>query len=643
MKHTYHWKEEKGQFTLYLGEKPILSGHAEAEETEIGVTVDSRSAKLCSVRGTENDLYLEYETGDGLVLTEILHGTEACAWARCSLRMKDVPWVVTGSLKPLCAHGKNDETPYLWRDLRAKMLLVPYDNDMWMRYETAPLRAGRKSSDVTVLLREDTREALLMGAMDFDVWKNAVACPGTDARILEARCGQGASDESTHDTQPHGTVKGKEVFSSRFMVMYGPDWRDLLEAYGEQLRQEHSPVSWEHGVPFGFNSYAGLALNLNAENFQESADFVYHELMPGSFENHGETFINLDGGWQRIPDDEREKIRNTLHSRGQKAGIYDAPFACFWPLDREIPMMPGHTFSEIVLRDRNGEPLPRVDRAVPYDVTHPLWAAWTKKKAEKFLEEGYDYLKMDFLSHAGMEGVHFDPEIRTGRQALHFGIRTLGELYSPARTGRPFFISLSIAPLFPYGYGHARRFSCDAFGLAEDVEYVLNAQTYSWWTGGRLYQFNDPDHIVLQRSFCMLKDSSEGEARARYTSAAIAGSVMLLSEDYARPGARERTRRIACNPQVNEVARSGVVFRPVDAAGSNACPAFTADMDGTVCCALFSWQEGKKTAEVSLARSGLPEGTYVDLWSGKSVETEHGRLQWTFSGPDAALLRYGKK
>lgn len=640
MKKQYAWKvEEHGVFTLYLEGAPLLSASASAKDAETGCVIDSREANLAEAKKSENSLTLVFENQNGLMLTERLTVTDAGAMAQCILRRKDGSLVRTNSLTPLIAHGKGDETPYLWRDLGAKMLLVPYDNDMWMRYEAVALRAGRKSYDVTVLFNEESREGLLIGAMDFDVWKNAVACPGMDARIMEARCGQGAGDEGSHDYTPHGIMEGYEVFSSRFLISYGSDWRTLLENYADTLQQEHKPRMWTRGVPFGFNSYAGLAHTLNAGNFRASGDFIREKLMPKGFENHGETYINLDGGWQRIPEEERLRIKDDLHANGQKAGIYDAPFACFWTIDREIPLMPGHTFAEIILRDSQGNPLPRIDRAIPYDVTHPLWLEWTEKKAKQFIDWGYDYLKIDFLSHAGMEGKHFDPAIRTGRQALQYGYQVLNCLFDEKKIGRPFFLSLSIAPLFPYGYGNARRFSCDAFGLAEDIEYVLNAQTYSWWTGGKLYQFNDPDHIVLQRSFCMLRDSTEGEARARYTSAVIAGSVMLLSEDYSRPGAKERTEKIAGNPAVNAVARSGAVFRPVDAAGGSACPAFTAQINGESYIALFSWREEEETVSVNLERAGLPAGKYIDLWSGKRAEINAGFLCWHFSGPDAALLK----
>ena len=137
----------------------------------------------------------------------------------------------------------------------------------------------------------------------------------------------------------------------------------------------------------------------------------------------------------------------------------------------------------------------------------------------------------------------------------------------------------------------------------------------------------------------MLEDSTEGEARARYTSAGIAGSVMLLSEDYSLPGAKERTIRIAGNPAVNAIARSGVVFRPVDAASGSACPVFTAEIQHETYAAVFSWKNKEQTVTVSLKRAGLPAGTYEDVWSGKRTDTVQDSLTWTFQSPDAALLK----
>ena len=239
-----------------------------------------------------------------------------------------------------------------------------------------------------------------------------------------------------------------------------------------------------------------------------------------------------------------------------------------------------------------------------------------------------------------MEGCHYNKLVRTGRQAISLGYQFLDNRLNEQAAGRPFFISLSIAPLFPNGRGHARRFSCDAFGTNEDVEYVLNAQTYAWWQSGRLYHYNDPDHICLLKSFGMERDSTPGEARARYTASAIAGTVMMLSDDYERPQARERTRSFACNRQINQIAASAVSFRPVEAADASACHAFTAVIHGRQCVALFHWKNQTERVELDCRRAGLKPGvSYRELWSGEVWQDKDGTLSWNADGCDAILLQ----
>ncbi len=634
---TMIWKNEERQFTLYAGELPVLTASAACRLTD-GKRLDSRNADTVDVTGDGQEMHICYGFEQaGVVLEEILKARDNAAEVQCVLRSCDGKKVSTNSLTPLVARGKGDDSPYVWRDLRSKMLLVPYDNDMWMRYETVALHAGLRSADVTTLFQEDLSQAILFGAMDFDVWKNAIACPGTDARILEARCGSGACGEDTHDREEHGAVSGEAVASSRFVVLYGEDWRDLLEKYADILHAERAPRTSAYTVPFGFNCYAGLGRSCSPETFRTSGEFVFHELMPKGFENAGTSFINLDGGWQfLVGREESLKIRDELHARGQKAGIYDAPFACFErDLTKKLPGLEDHAYEEILLRDHAGELLPRVDGSIPYDVTHPVWREWTEKKLQTFLDWGYDYLKIDFLSHGGMEGKHYDPSVTTGRQALHRAYTFVNDFLDEKRIGRPFFLSLSIAPLFPYGFGNSRRFSCDAFGLTEDVEYVLNAHDYSWWTGGRLYQYNDPDHIVLLRSFCMLRDSTEGEARARYTSAVICGPMLLLSDDYRREEARARTKAIASNEAVNAVARKGLAFRPI----MTGVPVYMAKDGADTYLAVFSLSEDQDLyMEFYPDPEAEEDGTWTDLWTGKVYEENDGNLQFSFEGTDALLL-----
>lgn len=633
----YCWKlSENNRFELLADGVSILSAYAKAAHTD-GRKVDTRTAS--QILATENGTTLEliYQADNGLVLTEKLSIENDVPIACCELSDAAGNSIETNELIPLVISADQAGKQPLWKSLWTRMLAIPYDNTMWLRFEALPMRAGRLSYDMTVLFNPDDRQGLLIGALDFDCWKNALKCSAYDARNIEALCG--IADAGSHDTLPHGTIIGNKVTSSRFCVLFGDDYRRLMEQYGDIVHVQRPILKWDGNTPFGFNSWAGLAFRLNEDNFRKTGRFIREKLVPGSYHNQGVSYVNLDAGWNSIGEDGLKRLRDEQHENGQLAGIYDAPFAFFGhDVKAEIPGVPGHLFEEILLKDHAGEFLPRVDGAIPMDVTNPLWKQYTAWKLNRFVEWGYEYVKVDFMTHAGMEGVHADPEVRTGRQALNMGYQFVCDCLSPEKIGRPFFISLSIAPLFPCGYGHARRFSCDAFGINEDIEYVLNAQTYGWWENQRLYDFNDPDHIVLHQAFCMDRESTVGEARARYTTAAIAGGVMMLSDDYERSEARARTEMFACNAEVNAIAAARTAFVPVEAADSFACQAFTAKINDKDYLALFALNADGETVDVCCKRAAIPEGIYRDLWTGQKLVSEKGRITWHADGCDALLL-----
>ena len=402
---------------------------------------------------------------------------------------------------------------------------------------------------------------------------------------------------------------------------------------GDLLYEKRKPLQWKGSIPFGFNSWAGLAFRLNEDNYRKTAAFLREELHPAGYQSGGATYANLDAGWSAIPEEHLPMIVKALHAKGQKAGIYDAPFAFFGEdPEEEIPGAPGHVYAEILLKDTCGKPLPRVDGAIPYDVTHPIWQQQMRWKLDRFVKWDFDYVKLDFMSHGGMEGCHYAEDVRTGRQAITRGYELLTDFLSEEKIGKPFFISLSIAPLFPCGYGHARRFSCDAFGTDEDVEYVLNAQTYAWWQSGRLYQYNDPDHICLLRSFCMERDSTEGEARARYTSAVTAGTVMMLSDDYENPAARERALRFAGNRRINELAAKGIAFCPAESAGSSAATVYTANVDGRQ----YASKRGKMSGWIVGAQASVQDEDTGNCGAAWNLVTKRGKS----AGRRKAVMRW---
>ena len=128
-----------------------------------------------------------------------------------------------------------------------------------------------------------------------------------------------------------------------------------------------------------------------------------------------------------------------------------------------------------------------------------------KHTSELFHRAGFEYVKMDFMTHGAMEADKwYNPEIQTGIQGYNYGMQLLDKYFGDM------YINLSISPVFPAHYAQSRRIACDAWNKMKDTEYTLNALSYGWWQD-KVYQFNDPDHIVL-------RDATDGENRARVTS-----------------------------------------------------------------------------------------------------------------------------
>lgn len=99
----------------------------------------------------------------------------------------------------------------------------------------------------------------------------------------------------------------------------------------------------------------------------------------------------------------------------------------------------------------------------------------------KFIDCGFEFLKIDFLNYAALEGNHRDPAVKTGMQAYNQALKMFTDYVDTDK----FFLSYSIAPLFPYQYAHARRISCDT---ADDIgETVIYAKFYKLWLVGGQY------------------------------------------------------------------------------------------------------------------------------------------------------------
>ena len=434
-----------------------------------------------------------------------------------------------------------------------RALFIPFDNDCWIRYQSHPLTFTELTSyEVTAIFNNDDREAMVIGSVEHDSWKTGITIgKGNIYNVGSLVCYGGVADKTTRDSKPHGALKGTTIKSPKILVGFFEDWREGMEEYAQA----------------------------NA----------------------------VDSGWNSFSEEELKAFVDKCKANGQVAGVYWTPFTD-WAKnpEREIKEMPGYKYKDVYLY-ANGKPQ-ELDGAYAVDPTHPAIEAMMKHTSELFHRAGFEYVKMDFMTHGAMEADKwYNPEIQTGIQGYNYGMQLLDKYFGDM------YINLSISPVFPAHYAQSRRIACDAWNKMKDTEYTLNALSYGWWQD-KVYQFNDPDHIVL-------RDATDGENRARVTSGVITG-IFIAGDDFSKGGSKEvkeKAMKYLTNAEINAIA-NGESFHPVDGNGEKSENQFVRmDKDGKAYYAVFNYMDQELKMTTALERLGLDsskEYRLKELWSG---------------------------
>ncbi|MEK3889706.1 carbohydrate-binding protein [Bacillus sp. FSL K6-3431] len=524
-----------------------------------------------------------------------------------------------------------------------RVLVTPFDNDMWSRYQSRTINTSLNnnnyvSSEMTAIYDNANRNGLVIGSVTHDTWKTGIYWSGSNDRLNKLKVYGGfTSPTSTHDTLPHGKLTGKKFTSPQIFVGFYEDYREGLEEYGNANAAVAPPLKFKRGVPkgvpVGWNSWGAYDSRLSYEKVVDVSNFFAKEFKKSTFENKGDIYINMDSYWDNLSEKELKDAVSVIRKNKQKPGIYYGPFV-YWgnDMDQSVEGTNGkYSYGDIILRDFEGNPLPTVDGAYAVDPTHPGAKQRIDYYFKRFLDYGFEYIKIDFLSHGSLEGKHYDSNVQTGIQAYNQGMAYINKVLDDRM-----FISISIAPLFPSQYAHSRRISCDIDGTLGQTEYQLNNLTYGWWQNGTIYPYTDPDYMTLS------KGGSLEAAQTRVNSAVISGTVYMNSDDVNDPVAQEYMRTLLTNKKVNEVALKGKAFRPIEGnTGVGASNIFVLQDKKDYYLAVFNFTNDDITKTVDFNRADIPDDSkleILDLWTNESTQVTE-QLTVNLTGAQSKLYK----
>ena len=497
--------------------------------------------------------------------------------------------------------------------LARRIALAPY---LWKREDSS----SWTSEWMAEIVEPELDLAFLLG---FITSKNQTGIISSEIkyerfRKLEAIC----------DCEGIEVLPGGEVSSEWVLVMLTDTPRAGQKKYFELWAKA---MSAKRTKPItGWSSWYFYFEKINLEKFEEN-------LKSAKKLNPKIELFQLDDGYQTAVGDwldwnEKFTIKpkalvEKIHQEGYKAGIWLAPFLA----SRESKLFERH--SDWFLKNERGKPVLAMVNpswkglfAYALDATHPEFQRWLKELIEKLVkEDGFDFLKLDFIYSAVLPGKRYDPKI-TGAQALRKGLEIIRESVGDncyiLGCGAPLGTSIGLVDGMRVSQDIARKWSNSLdwlFGLTLTpcLRSCLKNNLARSLTAHRLWAL-DPDCLILSQGGKLTKEEIKSQLVIFYL---LAGQA-LLSEEISKLNEEQLRWFSFCLPVAQSPAE------PIDLFDREFPEEMFLSGERGSLLGLFNWRDEPKPALLNFKKYGL-EGRYhiFEFWSQEYQGEVEGKIE----------------
>ncbi len=351
--------------------------------------------------------------------------------------------------------------------------------------------------------------------------------------------------EVIYDIYAHNEFRGAHSLHLTSILM--KTWKgnpyDGLETYSKELAQEYQIKISKEDVPRGWCSWYYFYTNISEKIILDNLKKVKEKKLPIEFFQIDDGYQKEIGDWlipnQKFPAG-MKFLADEIKKVDLKPGIWLAPFL-IRPRSEFFKMYP-----EALIKDEKErfvsaiwQPLWGMGNTYALDVTHPTAIDYLETVFHTITKDwGYEYLKLDFLYAACLDGVLYNNRL-TPVQRYRNILERIRKV-----VGNKIFMLGCGAPIFPsIGFFDGMRVSCDITPFwSRQLIRVLLKDKHALCTERALintlyrsfmhknFWLNDPDCLIVRKEKNKMTYS---QTILMATVMGLSGGMLLMSDNLS--------------------------------------------------------------------------------------------------------------